>query len=283
MGSYQPLFHLAVHHLFFDEALCLNLAFVPTQSSASLLQRIGLLTRNTANGIGVFYDDAQIEALEHYVNDLEVPLSFQYKIFSKDPLFKNYTEAPAYKDDTLLYFDSRKARTEGEHVFRLHTSDTVSEADFKAIASPPLVDILNKKDRRVKPVCVVHIEMSPAFFEDGAKRYTIKFAVRKTYWKYYLLGSLAEKETYISDLNNETAFESGGITTLPGRKRALIYRSTRPIGLRENVQRRFQLREKSAGNGKVIIKRLPVASADQINTEIINGKESVISEIYVNC
>jgi len=283
MGSYQPLFHLTVQHLFFDEALCPNLEFMPTPASQSLLQRTGLLTRNTANGIGVFYNDAQIEALQHYVNDPDEPFSFQYKVFSKDPRFRNYTEAPAYKDGAMLYFDTRKARAEGDEAFCLHEAAYVSEADFEAITAPALVDVLDKKDQLVKPAFAVRVEVLQKDLEGAARHYVIKFDARKTYWKYYLLGNLTEKEAYISDLNHETEFESGGTTVLPGRRTALIFRSKTAIPLRENLQLRFQLKEKRAGNGRVIIKRLPHASANQINTEKIDGNESVISEIYVNC
>ncbi len=279
MASYHPLFQLRVQHLFFREASGLRLDFVPTPYSQDLLQRAGLLTRASENGLNIFYDAEKTEALEHYLSDL----AFQYRVFSKDPRFRNYTKAPAYKDDALLYFDNKKVRADAQDVFFLHASQSVSEADFKPLDSPELVSILSKKDHLLRPAFVVDLKLSESVLREGAKQYVIQFDARATTWKYYFLGHLAEKEPRISDLNNKTEFEFGGATVLPGHKTALIFRSTTAIPLRENFQSRFQLREKREGNGKVIIKRLPFASAHQISTETINGKASVISEIYVNC
>ncbi|NKB82597.1 MAG: hypothetical protein GKS05_12060 [Nitrospirales bacterium] len=54
MGSYFPLFSIAVEHQFFLNGVCIKLDFIPTAQSAMMLQRAGLLTRNTRNGIRVF-------------------------------------------------------------------------------------------------------------------------------------------------------------------------------------------------------------------------------------
>jgi len=282
VGSYQPLFHLAVNHLFFRESSGLRLDFVPTPYSQDLLHRASLLTRVSENGLNVFYDAEKTEALKYYLSDSDAPFSFQYRVRSKDPRFRNYTKAPAYKDDALLYFDNQKVRDDAQDVF-LHASQSVSEADFKPLDSPELVSILSKKDHLLRPAFVVDLKLSESVLHEGAKHYIIQFDARETTWKYYFLGHLAEKEPCISDLNNKTEFEFGGTTVLPGHKTALIFRSKTAIPLRENFQSRFQLREKREGNGKILVKRLPFASAHQISTETINGKESVISEIYVNC
>ncbi len=283
MGSYHPLFHLRVQHLFFNEASGLRLDFVPTPYSQALLQRAGLLTRASANGLDVFYDAEKTEALGHYLSDSDDPFSFQYRVFSKDPRFRNYTKAPAYRDDALLYFGNQNVLDDALHGFLLHTSPSVSEADFRSLESPELVSLLSKKDHLLRPAFVVDLRLSESVLREGAKHYVIQFDARATYWKYYFLGHLTEKEPCISDLNNKTEFEFGGTTVLPGDQTAFVFRSKTAIPLRENFQSRFQLREKREGNGKIIIKRLPFASAHQISTETINGKESVVSEIYVNC
>lgn len=283
MGSYHPLFQLKVQHLFFREASGLRLDFVPTPYSQDLLQRAGLLTRASENGLNVFYDAEKTEALEYYLSDSDAPFSFQYRVSSKDPRFRNYTKAPAYKDDALLYFNNQNVNASARDAFLLHASQYVSEADFKSFDSPELKDVLSKKDHLLRPAFVVELKLSESVLREGAKQYVIQFDARATTWKYYFLGHLAEKEPCISDLSNKTEFEFGGTTVLPGHKTALIFRSKTTIPLRENFQSRFQLKEKREQNGKVIIKRLPFASAHQISTETIDGKESVISEIYVNC
>lgn len=282
MGSFQSLFSIVVKHRFFTGEACLNLDFIPSLQSQKRLDRIGLLTRSTENGIHVFYDSDQSDALQYEIEDPDEPFRFQYRVFSRDPFFKNYTEEPVYKMDTLLYFDGGNAREE-EGFFRFHEAEYVSEVDAQPLDAPIFSEILTKKDRLVKPLCVFDIPISQAEFKGKPKHYAVKFDSRKTFWKYYVLGDFFEKKPYIADLNHEMEFEFGGTEPLPGNKTAFIFRSISSIPLREKLDVRFQLRAQNGGNGKVIIKRLPVPSASQIATETINGKESVISEIYVNC
>lgn len=281
MGAYRPLFSLAVEHEFFPERICLGLDFVPTAASATLLQKTGLLTRQNANGFQVFFDSDQAEALDLYAGNPDEPFDFAYRVYSKDLLFKNYTEAGTYKEDALLYFDSEKALPDGPDRFRLHEAAAVSEADLLSFDAPLLNAMLSKKDRLVRPAFVVKIALSSR--RDRSSDYTLKFRSRETFWKYYLLGNRARKEAYITDLGNKTQFEFTGSEALNDQKIALTFRSKNPIPLREKLDCRFQLRERGPGNGKVLINRLPVAAATQISKETINGIEAVISEIYVNC
>ena len=117
----------------------------------------------------------------------------------------------------------------------------------------------------------------------AAKNYYLKFKARETIWKYYLLGNLTKKNLDIVDLNNETQFEDTGPESLPDNRTALTFRSKQILPLREKSEYRFQLKEKDPNGGKVLIKRLPVASANQFLKESINGKEAILSEIFINC
>ncbi len=281
MGSYLPLFMLSVEHEFFPGDVCSALDFVPTPQSEVLLKKASLLTRSTSNSVHVFYDADQAESLDLYTGNPEEPFDLQYRVFSKDLFFKNYSEAVSYKENAILYFDSANAQQDEEGCYRLHAADSVSESDLLLLDSPLLNDILSKKDRLVCPLFIVNIGISNS--GDRAKKYTLKFKARETIWKYYLLGNMARKDSYITDLSNKTEFEFTGSESLLDKKVALTFRSKTPIPLRERLDCRFQLKEKGPGNGKILIKRLPVAAATQISKESINGKESVISEIYVNC
>lgn len=282
MGSFHSLFSIEIKHVFFTGEACLNLDFIPSLRSQKRLDRIGLLTRGTENGIHVFYDSGQSDVLQYEVDDPDEPFSFQYRVFSRDPFFKNYTDVSSHKTDALFYFDGGNAREEAGF-YRLHEAEYVSEVDFQSLDAPMFSEVLTKKDRLVKPVCVLDIPVSQGEFKGKPKHYTVKFDSRKTFWKYYVLGDFVDKKPYIADLNHETEFEFGGTESLPGNRTALVFRSRSSIPLREKLDVRFQLKAQNGGNGKVMIKRLPVASASQIATETINGKESVISEIYVNC
>ena len=60
-------------------------------------------------------------------------------------------------------------------------------------------------------------------------------------------------------------------------------RSQEAIALQEAPAQRFQLRVREEGKERVIVKRLPVASAGQFHIEEHEGAPTWVSEIYVNC
>jgi hypothetical protein len=290
MGSYLPLFSIEVEHSFFSEGLCLYLDPVPTPRTDVVIKNAGLLIRNTLNGVRVFRDEKRSESLQLYAADPDEPLSLGFKVFSRDPFFENYTEPPAHQEDSILYFGNRGVEIDTTGKFRLHDGEYVSETDFEKLNSPLLEGTLSKKDRLLRPMFIVQIGVSEedvSLFDDQskatAKNYYIKFKARQTFWKYYLLGDIARQDSYIADLNKETEFDFAGRESLSDNRVALTFRSQTPIPLQEKSDCRFQLRERNSGGGKVLINRLPVASANQISKEVIEGEEAFVSEVFVNC
>ncbi len=290
MGSYLPLFSIEVEHRFFFAGLCPVLDFVPTPKTNVVIEKTGLLTRNTINGIRLFYDENRSDSLQLYAADPAEPLNFGFKVFSKDPFFQNYTNLPVAKEDTILYFDNRNVKSETTGRLRLHDEEYVSETDFVRMDSPLLADSLSKKDRLVKPVCVVNIcisENESSLFDEPSKAisksYYLKFQARQTFWKYYLLGDMARENLHIADLDSETEFASAGVESLSDNRTALTFRSKTTLPLQERSTYRFQLRDGNSGGGKVLIRRLPVAPASQIYQEVIDGQEAFVSEMFINC
>lgn len=276
--------------MFFSAGSCRDLTFVPTPQSAIALEKAGLLTRNTLNGIRVFYDDDSSDSLRLYAADPDRPLTLGFKVFSQDPCFQNYTEPSPHKEDSILYFDNRRAAIDPTGRLRLHEGETVSETDFTPLHSPLLAEMLSNTDRLVRPLCVVNVCIAAGerrFFSDQLtiipQSYYLKFKARSTFWKYYLLGHLAREDVAITDLDNETAFVFTGEESLADNRVAFAFRSTTPIPLREKSTCRFQLKEGNSGGGKVLIMRLPVASTSQITREVIDGEDAIVSEMFVNC
>ena len=194
-----------------------------------------------------------------------------------------------YSKDFILYFDNRGVKKDKTGRMRLHDKEYVSGADFEELDSPRVDDILNKKDRLTRPVFIAHISITAKesrLLQDRTKaafkNYYVKFNARQTFWKYYLLGNMERGKLYVTDLNKENEFVSAGRESLPDSRTALIMRSTSPIPLREKFDCRFQLRQEGKAGEKVIIKRLPFASARQLSREIINNKDAEVSEIFIN-
>ena len=68
MGSYRPLFSIAVEHTYFTRDSGPEIGFVPTIGTHSLIEKTGLLVRGTRNGIRVFYDQNNLEALKLFAD-----------------------------------------------------------------------------------------------------------------------------------------------------------------------------------------------------------------------
>ena len=97
-----------------------------------------------------------------------------------------------------------------------------------------------------------------------------------------MLGNLANEDFYVNDQDENVEFISEGQFSLAGNRTALAIRSTTMLSMRERSQYRFQLRDRNSGGGRVLIRRLPVASAANISKEVIEGEMAFVSEIFIN-
>lgn len=290
MGAYEPLFSILVEHPFFPDRRCRKLAFVATDNCRSVMENTGLIMKKDIDGIRVFSNEDRLESLRLYADDPADPLSFCFKVYAKDPLFFNYTDVPASDGKKILYFDNRRATDDSTDPIILNIGHCVSEEDLSELSAAPKFS-LSKTDGIVTPLCIVNIcakeKMGYLLDEKNrvaAKNYLIRFSTRETFWQYYLLGKMRRKNLYIADLNEKIGFEKPRKVELPGNRSALCFTSTSAIPLRETPSHHFQLREKNSGNGKVIIKWLPGASADRIHRDRDQtNSEILISEIFINC
>ncbi len=289
MGAYLPLFSFDVEHAFFSSGTPTDLDFLPTPRSSVILRNAGLIDRKTVTGVSIFYDQGRIDALQRYAADRDDPLRLEFKVFSKNISFDLYTEPSPTQPEAILYFDTKTVVADKGERFRLHEHDYVSQKDFIPITSPRLQDVLDPKDRLVRPMLMVTVHgediglhSSGKFHDVVAQRYYIRFKSREVVWKYYLLGDMARKSAYIADVNNETEFESAGKAVVSDHRTALIFRSKGPIPLREKSPYRFQLKDRGPGGSKVLIQRLPVASPEQFYLDRIDGEDVMVSEIYIN-
>ena len=288
MEHYRPLFTVSLEHQFFADRECRDISFQPTAETLALLGKAPLLMKMTRNGFTVIAT-CDGEALNaQYGHDSDKPLSLVFKAFMGDFQFGNYTDLAGQADNTILSFDNANSHVDRHDKLRLHSGEYVSATDLIDVESPALDRILDAKDKLIKPIFVVRIDLAktakPNADKGGSthKYYCIRFNTRKTIWKYHLLGKIWNETSYIADLNNEAQFEFVGESVFSESRTAFTFMSKKTIPLMERSSYRFQLRDKVTNGGKVLIKRLPVASTNQIFKEKINGKETVVSEIFIN-
>ena len=290
MGAYRPIFSIEVEHTYFSQSWQVGLDFVPTPTSLMLIEKYRLLMRYTSNGVRVFFDPDNSDVVLPDTADPDEPPALTFKAFTRDKFFRTYTDLNMPEEDAILYFDNERGKIDKTDRFRLHDAGYVSAKDFEKCSSPRITNILSQKDRLLKPELIISIRFGKkeiqaleAASKTSYSKYYIKFQARQTFWKYYLLGSVIERKSYIADQDNEMEFEDTGRDLLPDNREALTFRSKKRIPLRERSEYRFQLKEIGPNGGKVIIRRLPVASAGQYIKEIVDGKEAIVSEIFINC
>lgn len=318
MGPFLPLFSLEVEHSYFPGNVCRGLGFVLTASSAHRLERAGCLLRMTDRGLIVLFDSSNADALRTRANDAIEPLRFDFLTRAADTHFANYTEGGFGSATSLLMLDSQQAvHDPATGRWRLHAGDNAGDPEVRLLKSDWAIEVLSPQERRAPPHFVLSIGVSAADVTEAQKqgkqqgrRYFCRLQARATVWKYCLFGDWAEApgEVQVIDLAQACQFDAAVGERLPDGQSVLAVRSSAPIALQERSERRFQLRRRSSGssgssgtnnthsttitNGsgtglgnstdKVLIKRLPVASPQQLNRETLGGVSTLVSEIFVH-
>jgi hypothetical protein len=287
MGPFQPLFSVEVEHGFFPGAVCRGLRFVPTPAAAARLERARCLLRSTDRGVLVLHDAGAAPVLQALAGAVDEPLRLDFLVRATDPLFANYTEGLASTLTALPMFDTEHALPDGER-WRLHTGASAGPADLQRLDAPRATALLARQERLAPPAFTVSITVSAA---DAAapppqgKRYFCRLQARTTVWKYCLFGTWVEANddpVQVVDLAQGWRFEPAVAERLADGQEVLAVRSSTRIPLQQRSDRRFQLRQRSGGADRVLIKRLPVASARQLSRETVGGEPTLVSDIYVH-
>ncbi len=259
-----------------------------TAQTEALVEKVGLLCRQTPNGIRVHYESQRLEALQRNASNPQTTLQLGFKLTTADHLFARYTE-PICPDDSMFYFDQLYAQVESSETYRLHRKAQVSEREVEPLGSPQVDELLDGADRVAPPLGVIKIWLAPsagglfdAQLNVTPATYYVRFAARKTYWKYYLLGNLARDGLYMEDAKCETEFDLLGKVSLPGNQVARAFQSTSMLPLQDRYHNRFQIIDPDASGDRILMARLPGAKVRQTHQERLNGTEVAVSEIYIN-
>ena len=78
------------------------------------MDEAGLMCKETADGVCVIYDDTRLEALELCASDSQHPLTLDFKVYSRNPDFKNFSEPFASESSGIFCFDNRGTLTQAQ-------------------------------------------------------------------------------------------------------------------------------------------------------------------------
>lgn len=284
---YLPLFDIVVEHQFFLNGMRRTLVVAPTVRTEALTANLGLLSRQTPNGIRLLYEVQRLQALQQDVRSAQSALQLGFKLTTSDHLFASYTE-PICPGDSLFFFDQSCAQAEIPKSYRLHCDAQVSAHEVEPLVSLRLDELLDDADRVGPLIGVIEISLSPsteglfdAQLNVTSRTYEIRFAARKTYWTYYLLGNLARDGLYMEDADGEVEFKSLGKISLPGNQVAQAFRSTSMLPFRDRYHNRFQIVDPAADGDRILMARMPGADVRQARSERLNGTDLTVSEIFI--
>jgi hypothetical protein len=108
------LLSVIVEHGYSLDGFCNCLHFQPTEKTLTVMDEAGLMCKETADGVYVVYDNTRLDALELCASDSRHPLSLDFKVYSKNPDFKNFSEPFAAESSGIFCFDNRGTITQEE-------------------------------------------------------------------------------------------------------------------------------------------------------------------------
>lgn len=213
------------------------------------------------------------------------PFSLGLSILATDPYFRQYTSGMGSDTNAVFSLDAKDGVREDDGRIRLHAAECITHSD--RMTKPNTPTMLDQKtvpriDVRLA-VDVGALEHNAYASEMGGARYCIRFAARETFWQYNIVCDESADEFSIIDSSNKIDFDACGPRRLANGRMAKTFRSKTAIPLQERSSQRFQLQQQEQNQERVIVKRLPVASAGQLSMEEQAGAPRWISEIYVHC
>lgn len=268
MANFQTLANLTVEHSFFADGLGRDLNFLPTPTTAKLLEQNQLIVRTTGYGLTLYGDEEHGDG--KYVDSVSVEpddeLILRFLVFAKDPHFGSYTHEMINKDTPLFYTTANSVGGVLQAT-SFYTPESLSD------------DPIDTR-RVIPPIFTLDIDVSRKK-QMVNEKYVIKLTARDMYWKYYFFGDLANLDLEIHDLNAQAPI-SFRFSNEPVAKNGKAFISQCAILLNEVPKEKFQLKDKN-NSGKVLIKRLPNAGVHLIGKERdSNGQSILVAEIYIN-
>lgn len=278
--SYLPLCHIELQHQYFSDGLAQRLYFISTAKTLRHLQNAQLVFKATKQGAVLLLDTSRrdISAACCVPN-----LTLFFLLFSQDPLFGSYS-LPLLNHQQFLYCDNQAPMKEAASL-RLHSQPELCSEDVVGFDDERLAEVRLPTGKPL-PSLVLRLDFTAEqiqqLTEDNFQSYLLRFASRQTIWRYYLSGNSFEQPLKIQDASRQTSFTRQGDMRLSNGRMAQVFDSDQPLQLYHISPYRFQLISTMQGREKILIKRLPVALAGQIDKAVINGVPSNVSEIYLN-
>lgn len=276
-AGWLTLAMLSVAHTFYAPQPVPGLRWRPTATTARALERARLRLAPTADGFALMAEAAALPVLHARVHEGPQPFDLVFTARSGDTGFAAATDGLA----ALGLLDTDHAAAPDAQGWRALATDR---------AAPLPADLLDPGDRAAPPPLVLRLRVPQAAAADGphawaaaalGRRWRLPLAARAPRWKYLLPAEWAVQRPRIVDLAGEVPFDEPVPEPLADGRIALGACSRAPIALRQRPPQRFQLQALAPAADKVLVRRLPAGSAQQLQMAVIDGTRTLVAAIHV--
>jgi hypothetical protein len=288
LPPWVPLFDVQVRHEFYAPGPCQGLSLTPTPESLRRLARVGAVLRPTAAGCAAFVPGDRLPMLQAMAGDDIDPLLFDLIGRSRDLDFAGATTGLSAEGRTLMLCSLRAQPPQEDGWQLLHAGPLADAGAGESVPTLPLLQSLPAAERRMPPLFVLrlHVEPGDGTPQDWAaqalgRRWRVAFGARRTFWKYLLPPEWAPQQPQVVDTAGLTGFYPPASEELVDGRTALAVRSRSAIALTRRPAQHFQVLAGAPRADKVLVRRLPVASAGQFGKAEIDGVQTLVSEIPV--
>jgi len=290
MSRYAPLFSIAIEHEYFQSRATPGVRCVSDPQSAALGRACGLVVKADAERATVYFDLSNREALDMAIADKRMPACLWFRLLIDNPVVHHCTATKMPKAGSTFFFSNaaRSEQAEGQ-AQSLAVHDEVSASDVVALNDERLAPALTTRDRLQSPFGLVCISLDDLLAPSDTPvttDFVIRFAARETHWKYYLVANMPTQQLEVKAGEHDSAGVPSAIEftrrteVLPDGRECDTFTSTSSIALRERSTQKIELRNLQTDTA--VIDRLPVATPQKLSKDTLDGRETYVSDIFVN-
>ena len=259
MPGHSLFASLHVSHDYFFDGRGRDMLFRPHPETLAFLRRFDMRFFADGQGFSLSIDESQWAGIwSERMDDDGAPRLLRFDVRSADPYCVCYTGGVDILPQT--------AGDDGTGASLLPV-EPVADAPLATIGLP------------LNPGAGGDI---PAWTRAFGRSCRLRMQSRETVWKYLLTGDWHDRTLAVADQRGEMTFTAPTLERLPDGQSALVVRSVSPIALQERPVQRFQLRDVTDSPERILIQRLPGAVPQRLWREIVGGKPTMVSEIFVH-
>ena len=223
--KFEKLFSVYFEHQYFTDNAFTGFAISPTEESASLFKKYGLIIKPEKNSFTLLFNTF----FEGYSGDkvslLKENITLRFCMDLLDPLFYQYTgNIPTDHGQRIFHFSNfdKKQQTSSNSNL-LHATEYVSEREADLLTDFEILPTVNSLHH------FGYIDIR--FNVQIAEKMYVRFSPRSTYWCYILISAYFQQfeELAIIDKDGQNLFAGPEKIDLPDGKEGIAFTSSEPI------------------------------------------------------